>query len=249
MSDLRALRTEGYLLRAVPYRESDLVITVFTQDVGKVSALIRGGRASKKRTGGAIEPFHTAVFELQEQRGELWGFKTAEIVRVRGKLTTDLTRLEQAGTVLRALRALAPARTPEPQAYDTVTTLLDAFNAGTYASSAVFGAGVLQLLADFGYALELSRCVSCGTPRPEERIAVLEAVSGGVVCGTCRLRLPSNARLVRLSAAYCQLLTASLALEERIMALSTSNLAEDLSALMRIGELALAAHGNMDEHK
>lgn len=249
MSDLRTLRTEGYLLRAVPYRESDLVVTAFTRDVGKVSALIRGGRASRKRTGGALEAFHTAMFELTEQRGELWAFKSAEIVRVRSRLASDLDRLEHGGTLLRALRALAPARTPEPQAYDTITTLLDAFDAGTYASAAIFGAGVLQLLADFGYALELSRCVSCGTMRPEGRMAVLEAVSGGVVCGTCRLRLPSNARLVRLSAPYCQLLTESLALEERIMALSTTDLQEDLPALLRIGEFALAAHAEMDEHK
>lgn len=246
MSDLRTLRTEGYLLRAVPYRESDLVITVFTREVGKVSALIRGGRASRKRVGGALEPFHTSTFELAEQRGELWAFKSAEIMRVRSKLATDLTRMEQGGTLLRAIRALAPARTPEPHAYDTITTLLDALDARAHDSAAVFGAGILQLLSDFGYALELSRCVSCGTVRPEGRIAVLEAVSGGVVCGTCRLRLPSNARLVRLSAAYCQLLTASLALEERIMALSTTDPKEELPALIRIGELALAAHAEME---
>ena len=243
------LRTEGYLLRAVSFRESDVVVTLFSRDVGKVSALFRGGRASKKRAGGALEPFHTAVFEMAEQRGELWAFKTAEIVKVRGKLTRDLERLEQAGTLLRALRALAPARTPEPQAYETITTLLDAFDASDYASSAVFGAGVMQLLADFGYALELTRCVSCGTMRPEERTAVLEAVSGGVVCGSCRLHLPANARLVRLSAPFIRVLTAALSLEARIEAISTTTLQEEVPALLRIGEFALAAHGNMDEHK
>ncbi|MFO0663157.1 MAG: DNA repair protein RecO [Polyangiaceae bacterium] len=246
MSDLRS---EGYLLRATPFGESDLVIAVFTEAVGKVSALIRGGRASRKRVGGALEPFHTAAFDLKEQRGELWGFKSAEIVRIRSRLTTDLERMDHAGTILRALRALAPPRTAEPRAYETLTTLLDAFDEKVHPSAAVFGAGVLELLSDFGYALELSRCVSCGTQRPPGRTAVLEAFSGGVVCATCRLSLRSNAKLVRLSAEYCNLLSAPLSLGQRIAELSKLESKEDLLALHRIGELALAAHGDMEEHR
>ncbi len=49
------IATEALLLRRVEYGESDLVLTLLTQKVGKVSALARGARKSSKRFGSALE--------------------------------------------------------------------------------------------------------------------------------------------------------------------------------------------------
>ncbi len=47
---------DALLVRSVPYGESDLIATFVTAEEGKVAAIVRGGRKSTKRFGGALEP-------------------------------------------------------------------------------------------------------------------------------------------------------------------------------------------------
>ncbi|HEY5376881.1 MAG TPA: recombination protein O N-terminal domain-containing protein, partial [Polyangiaceae bacterium] len=57
------------LLRRVEYGESDLVVTLLTDSIGRVSALARGARKSVKRFGGVIEPMHTLRISYDDRAG------------------------------------------------------------------------------------------------------------------------------------------------------------------------------------
>ena len=57
-----------------PYGEADAVITLFTEQLGKVAAMARGARKSKRRFAAALEPMHTVQVTLDERPGaELFG--------------------------------------------------------------------------------------------------------------------------------------------------------------------------------
>ena len=51
-------RVEGdsLLLGRSNYRDADLILTLFSQELGRVSALARGARKSTKRFSGSLEP-------------------------------------------------------------------------------------------------------------------------------------------------------------------------------------------------
>ena len=51
------LVTPAIVLRTVDYGEADRVVTLFTRDAGKLSALARGARKSVKRFGAALGLF------------------------------------------------------------------------------------------------------------------------------------------------------------------------------------------------
>jgi DNA repair protein RecO (recombination protein O) len=66
------------------------------------------------------------------------------------------------------------------------------------------GRAGLRLLATFGWALELERCVCCGKPCPGGRPASLDPARGGLVCRACgggRLRVTPERRERLMSAA------------------------------------------------
>jgi DNA repair protein RecO (recombination protein O) len=201
------------LLRAVAYGESDVIATLLTESGGKLSAIVRGGRKSSRRVGGALEPFHTLVVTLLDkedgQRSELVTMKEARIARVREGITTSLEAVDAAGRALRWARHLCPARTPEPEVWRGVNDLLDALDAlASRAASAVSAVSILavfglKLLADTGYALELERCVSCGKPCPRGRTAEVDTSRGGVICQQCggaRTRVGGDLRALAASA-------------------------------------------------
>lgn len=185
---IRRVESAALLVRSVPFGEADLIATFFTEEVGKIGAVVRGARRSTKRFGGALEPIHELVVVLEDRGRELAVLKEARIARARSGIVADLEAMEVAGRALRWVRHLCPVRTAEPAAWGSLAELFDALDApGLDAGSAlrdlaVFG---LRLLADVGYGLELERCVRCGRPCPEGRAAFVDAAGGGLVCSSC----------------------------------------------------------------
>ena len=177
--------TEALLLRSVPYGESDLIVTLLTAEEGRVSAIVRAGRKGAKRLGGALEPFHTMEAMLEERGRELHTFREARIVRLRLGIEKELGAIDAAGTALRWVRHFCPPRVPEPQAWHTLSTLLDDLDTQTNSPRAVLASAGIHLLKDVGWAIELERCVRCARICPLEKNALFDAGAGGIVCRGC----------------------------------------------------------------
>ena len=186
------LESNALLLRSIPYGESDLITQFLTARYGRLSAMVRGGARSRKRAGGAFEPFHTISVRLDDPGGELLGLREADIVTVRVGLVTSLAAMDAGGRILRWARALCPPRTPEPEVFATLTASLDALDrlasegepSGATISALVAWAG-LRLLAGAGFGLELDACIACGRPCPDGRPVLVDVARGGVVCRAC----------------------------------------------------------------
>lgn len=198
--------TEALLLRRVEYGETDLVLTLLTLELGKVSALARGGRKSQKRFGSALEPMHTLAVELDERPGaELFTLLEAKLHVPRAMILTSLPAMEAAGKALGWVRRASPPRTPERGPYALLTTLLDRLNAAPRAEAcgvALAEAG-LSLLTELGWGIDFERCVRCGRHALPTQSGSVDAARGGLVCRSCggaRLRLSAGARQ-RLSGA------------------------------------------------
>jgi len=192
--------TEALLLRRVEYGEADLVLTLLTEKLGKVSALARGARKSSKRFGGALEPMHTLALELDERPGaELFTLVEAKLQQPRAAILSSLPALEAAGKALSWVRRAAPPRTPEPEPYRVLCTLLDrlAQAGGAEACSVALAEAGLCLLSAFGWGIDFERCVRCGRQALPQQSASVDAARGGLICRSCggaRLRISAAAR-------------------------------------------------------
>jgi len=231
----RATTTRALLLRRVPYAESDLVVTLFTEEIGRVSALARGARKSQRRFGGALEPMHTLGVRLDERTfAELLTLREASIEIARRRLVGDLDRMTVAGRALGWLRRVAPARTPEPEAWRVVSELLDRLDAADELPPRLhLGEAGLRLLMAFGWGIDFERCVRCGKACEPDRPALLDAARGGLICRACggaRLRLegPARERLARAARG-----------EARIAP-------EDADTALAIAESGLLAHAGIE---
>jgi DNA repair protein RecO (recombination protein O) len=218
-------------LRRVGYGESDLVVTLLTEDLGRVSALARGARKSRRRFGGSLEPMHTLRVRVDERAGaELGVLSDATIDRVRARLTADLDRLDAAGRALGWVRRAAPPARPEPDVWRVLSELLDRLDAaGDVDPRCELAQGGLRLLSAFGWGLELERCVGCGKPCDPGRSAMVDPARGGLVCRSC-----GGARTVLAGRTRARLALAARgepALE-----------APDVAVALELCEAALAAH-------
>lgn len=229
---------EALLLRRVDYGESDLVLTLLTRELGKISALARGARKSSKRFGGALEPMHTLAVELDERPGaELFTLVEARLKVARAQLLGSLSALEAAGKALSWVRRAAPPRTPEAEPYAVLSTLLDRLNqsaVGNEPASVALAEAGLALLAAFGWGIDFERCVRCGRQALPTQSASVDAARGGLVCLRCggaRLRLSARAREQMARAAQGEMFVLTPA---------------DAASALGVVEAALGAHAGIE---
>lgn len=170
------------------YGEADAIVTLFTEELGKLGALARGARKSTRRFAAALEPIHTIRVTLDERPGaDLCALREAVVVRPRAHILGDLGRLNAAGQALRWVRAGSPNRTPEPEMWAELEALLERLddpNDPLPAQTHLMASG-LRLLKHFGYGLVLEACVRCGKPCDAARPAYVDAGLGGLLCRSC----------------------------------------------------------------
>lgn len=178
------------VLRRTPYRDADLVLSLFTESLGQVSALARSARRSQRRFGGSLEPFHTLAVELDEAPGaELMTLKSARIVTPRAGLYEHLGALEAAGKLSTWIRHSTPAHTPEPLVWELAESCLGALDVvasaagdpGAPSARAILASHGLELLSACGWRLELERCVLSGALCPSGKSAMIDPERGGLV--------------------------------------------------------------------
>ena len=82
--------SEAIVLRAYPFRESDLLVTLFTRMEGKVRGVARAAKKSRRRFGGALEPLtYVKVTYEDRERQELARLDACEVLD--SPLTSEAT--------------------------------------------------------------------------------------------------------------------------------------------------------------
>jgi DNA repair protein RecO (recombination protein O) len=176
--------TDGVVLKTTPLRESDLLVVLFTQEHGRISAVARGARRSQRRFAGALQLLVLGRYQLgRRPRGEIWALDSADVVRQWTELASDPFAVAHASYAAELVGALLPAEAPEPHALDLIVALWESLAEGG-PSPAALRAFELALLDVAGHAPALAGCAACGATDLEAG-AMFDPARGGAICRRC----------------------------------------------------------------
>ncbi len=127
----RSLKLRAIVLRTVDYGERDRVVALLSRERGKLSAFARGARTSRRRFGGALEPFHLVSAEVGERPGaELWTLREVTVECAFAGIRADLARIACAGYAIELARELVRDAEPHEELFDLVAGYLARLDAG-----------------------------------------------------------------------------------------------------------------------
>ncbi len=178
------LKLTGIVLRTVDTGESDRVVTLLTRERGKVAAFARGARASRRRFGGALEPFTLVAAEARERSGsELLGLDSVAPLDAFGGIRGDLARIACAGYAVELAREIVRDHEAHQDLFDLLAAYLGALDAAP-ARPTGLRAFELGALRAAGLSPRLDACARCGGPLPAARVR-FDPGQGGALCAGC----------------------------------------------------------------
>lgn len=189
---MRPETSEALVLRALDYGESDRIVHLLTPGRGRLAAIAKGAKRSKKRFPGTLDVFNHLEVQIAARRSSgLARLEHSKLVDWYPGLRRRPARFALASTLVELLDRLAPeaAGGPEPArlfrfARDSLAALSEA---EPDARLRVFLE--LRALDALGLRPELSRCVRCGRRLGEgEGPTTFHVAEGGPLCGACGLR-------------------------------------------------------------
>jgi DNA repair protein RecO (recombination protein O) len=180
----RFFTTEALVIGSMRYREADRILTFYTRDRGRLSAIAKGVRRTTSKVGGRLEPFSLVRVSLHTGRGSLYTVVGVDTLRTFQGVRDELFRMEEGARLLAVVRHLFPAEEANTPVFNllvrAVARLAESPDPRT--AACVVLATRLKLLALLGYAPAVASCAQCGSEGP------LQAFSpqlGGALCAAC----------------------------------------------------------------
>jgi DNA repair protein RecO (recombination protein O) len=182
--DSRFFTTEALVIGSMRYGEADRIITLYTRDRGKLSAIAKGVRRTKSKVGGRLEPFSLVKASLRTGRGTLYTVVGVDTLRTFQGVREQLFRMDEGARLLTAVRHLFPGEEGSVPAFNLLVRAVARLAESTdpQVAAAVVLATRLKLLALLGYAPEVGCCAHCGS---EGALYGFSPSLGGVVCVAC----------------------------------------------------------------
>ncbi|SMO50179.1 DNA repair protein RecO [Melghirimyces algeriensis] len=171
---------EGVVLRTRDYGESNKVVTLFTREEGKLTAVARGAKKTKSRLGSVTQPFVSAHFLCFSGTG-MATISQADILESHYPLRTDLILTSYASYFTEFLDKLTDERERAPMLYDL---LLSTFQMLVNRVDPDILARIFELhvLETAGYRPGLDACMSCAKSELPVKFSVRR---GGFLCLNC----------------------------------------------------------------
>ena len=183
-------RDRGMVLRTIRLGEADRIVTLMTEQHGKVRAVAKGVRRTKSKFGSRLEPLsHVALLGWQG-RGDLDMINQVEVIDTFRTVREDLDRMSAAMSMLEVVDQIGQERHGNPRLYEMLVGAMAAL--AERDSPMVAPAFFLKVLALEGSAPVLDVCVSCGQ-EDSGLLVAFDLTEGGVLCRTCRRGRPLSA--------------------------------------------------------
>ncbi len=208
---MSAEKTTAIVLRSVDFSETSSVLTLFTRDFGKITALAKGARRKKSPFEAALDLLAICrIVFLHKSSGAMDLLTEAKLERRFRSAATSLDRLYAGFYVVELLRCLTDEHDPHPRAFDLAEQTIVGLDSQEAVPQLLLEFE-LGLLTQLGHQPILTKCSGCGREKLEPSRVSFGLNEGGVLCHNCRLGKQHIVSLSHEAWSYLDALTKAIA--------------------------------------
>ncbi|SEM19055.1 DNA replication and repair protein RecO [Syntrophus gentianae] len=185
MNTRATFKTEGIVLKALNYGDSDLIVTFHTRHFGKLTAIAKGARKSRKRFVNVLEPFCcSSLLFYRKQRDQLAWLESCSRIHEYPEIRKSLDRTLLASYLIDLVDHFSAEEKADPDLFELLQTFLSLIEEGD-TSERLLRFFEIRHLKLSGYAPALDRCILCNSPLDSRQRYVFSIAQGGLHCRSC----------------------------------------------------------------
>jgi DNA repair protein RecO (recombination protein O) len=179
-------KTDALVIRLADFSESSRVVSFFTRDHGRISALAKGGRRLKGPFESALDLLAACrIVFIRKSGGSLDLLTEAQLSRRYQPQGRDLVRYYGGYYVAELLNSLTEEHDPHPALYEQALDTLDRLSTDPEPRLAILRFE-LVLLREIGQLPAFEACLVCGHPVQQDQTYGFWVSQGGLICRTCQ---------------------------------------------------------------
>jgi DNA repair protein RecO (recombination protein O) len=185
---MASLSTSAILLRRIEFGDYDLIVTLFTREAGKTSAIAKSAKKSVKRFPGVLEPFSRLDVVLAQGRGKgMPVLQEAALDNPFFKIREDIIKTAYASYWSELICLWMAEGEPQEQLYRLMLHVLAELNQGTTPVEVLSILFQMRFLSLAGFRPNFDHCHTCKTCLDQIRHAsvVSDPPKGGIACPMC----------------------------------------------------------------
>ncbi len=179
-----AITVNGIVTRYANYRESDRILTLFTREIGTLSAAARGCRAPKNPVFACSELFVCGEFVLYEKNGK-YTVTSCSIQDQFYPIREDMDRFAAGMHALSMTDACVAGGQQCEELYKLLSYTLSFLSYTERHPLDLALCFSIKCLDILGYAPTITRCATCGRDLRQDAKIGFSPEAGGAVCVNC----------------------------------------------------------------
>ncbi len=173
------------IMRVKEFGESDLLVTFFTYDRGRLKGVAKGARKSRRRFPNCLDLFCLASLEYEPRRkGDLCFLHSCKLVEGFSGLRSNFSSLSLASYMIELTEVLFPPGVVDNSMFELLKESFLELSEGQRVGSLRihFEARAMAL---GGYGIDFDKCCCCGRPYTGEGKAIFKGNQGRIACLGC----------------------------------------------------------------
>ncbi len=176
------LKTDGIILKTLPFRTSSLIVTFFSKDFGKLKGIAKGVRLERELRGSLFELFtEVEVVYYEKQKSDLHLISEAFILESYDPVRTRIETIAYASYFADLVDQLTEFHDPHQPIFDLLRFAYRYLP--TISGEKLCRIFETRLLKEIGWLPYLDACIKCGNQSVAEFL--FSPIQGALYCHSC----------------------------------------------------------------
>jgi len=176
-------KTEGIVLKGMEYEEADKIVTIFTKNCGKITAIAKGVRKTKSKFGSSLEILTHSIFLFYKGRN-IDIVSQTEILESFFSTSKEVFKFAFAANCVEVVDKLTEEREINVGLFNLLKEVLHYLRISNDPKLLTLSFK-WQTMSILGYRPSLNHCCRCNKDIKDQKEMYFNIKEGGLICNNC----------------------------------------------------------------
>ena len=182
----KIVKTRTVVLKKINFGDTSIIVSLYTEEYGRISAILKGGRKSKAKQGLILDPMNFVEIILYKKKNrEVQLISSADLIANYFKIKEDIEKLKFAYATIELIQNLTVEEEKDLRLFKGLIRILELFNSSEEFPGVIFCRFFLFLIKELGYQFSFKQCAICGRKDISEEDLAFNFETG-LLCAKCK---------------------------------------------------------------